>query len=172
MFGLFKPKKAPEGPINLSFAVEVERPAEEVYPLIDWADPRNAKRQLGEAVETIDGLPNVFRLVMADLPEHTFDMLVTDATPHRSYRYSTDINPRVGRLEASQEHYELEPAGDGHCQLSLTISATFRPGLNEKEFRQEVMMVGVACHNALLKLKAHAEYGVEGVRELEKQLYG
>lgn len=172
MFGLFKPKKAPEGPITLSFAVEVDRPVEEVYPLIDWADPRNAKRQLGESVEPIEGSPNLFRLIMSGMPEHDFDMLVTEATPPHSYRYSTDISPRVGRLEASEEHYELEPAGENQCQLSLTIAATFRPGLTEKEFKEEALMIGVACHNALLKLKAHAEGGVDAVRALEKQLYG
>ena len=172
MFGLFKKKKAPEGPITLSFAVDVERPAEEVYPLIDWADPRNAKRQLGETVTAIEGSPNFFRLVMSGMPEHNFDMLVSEAVPNRSYRFSTDINPRVGRLEASEEYYELEPSGDGQCQLSLTITAKFRAGLTERQFKEEALMIGVACHNALLRLKAHAEEGVEGERALEKQLYG
>ena len=46
MFGLFKKKKASAGPITLSFAVDIDRPAEEVYPLIDWADPDNAKKAL------------------------------------------------------------------------------------------------------------------------------
>ena len=173
MFERFKKRKRAAGdPITLSFAVDIDRPAAEVYALIDWSDPRNAKRQLGDSVEAIDGSPNVFRLVMSDMPEHSFDMLVAEAVPNRAYRYSTDINPRVGRLEASEELYELEPSGEAECQLSLTIAATFQPGLTEEEFRQEVMMVGVACHNALLKLKAHAEDGVEGVRALEEQLYG
>lgn len=172
MFGLFKPKPAPEGPIKLTFSVLVERPPADVYPLIDWADPRNAKRQLGHSVAAIDGSSSHFRLIMTEMPEHNFDMKVSDATPGSSYRFSTDINPRVGRLEASEEHYQLAPAGDGQCELTLTISATFFTGLNQKEFKQEVLMVGVACHNALHKLKVHAEEGVEGVRALETELYG
>ena len=81
MFGLFKPKPAPEGPIKLTFSVLVERPPADVYPLIDWADPRNAKRQLGHSVAAIDGSSSHFRLIMTEMPEHNFDMKVSDATP-------------------------------------------------------------------------------------------
>lgn len=172
MFGLFKKKPAPEGPVEIGLSILVERPPSDVYPLIDWADERNAKRQLGNEVSALDGSPNAFRLIMTEMPEHNFDMLVSEATPHSSYRYTTDINPRVGRLEASEEHYRIEPADDGQCELSLSISATFRPGLNIDEFKQEVVMVSVACRNALLKLKAHAEGGVEAVHALDAQLYG
>ena len=172
MFGLFKPKPAPEGPINLGFTALIERPPADVYALIDWADPRNAKRQLGHSVSALDGSSSQFRLIMTEMPEHNFDMNVTEATPHSSYRFSTDINPRVGRLEASEEHYQLAQAGDGQCELTLTISATFFAGLDQKQFKQEVLMVGVACHNALHKLKVHAEEGVEAVLALEAELYG
>ena len=35
MFGLFKPKRAPEGPVCIELDVEIAKPAGEVYPLID-----------------------------------------------------------------------------------------------------------------------------------------
>lgn len=47
MFGLFKRREEPAGPFEFSHSIEIERPAAEVYALIDWGDARNAKRALG-----------------------------------------------------------------------------------------------------------------------------
>ena len=172
MFGLFKRKPAPEGPVHFNLAIEVDRPASEVYPLIDWSDPRNAKRQLGHKVEPIDGQADRFRLIMTEMPEHCFDMVVTKAVPNQAYIFSTDIKPRVGRLESDEEQYSLEPLGEDRCKLTLVTVATFQSGLSMKQFEEELAMMTIACQRALIKLKVHAELGLDAVKELDAAMYG
>lgn len=170
MFSFLKPKPAPEGPVGFDVAIEIDKPASEVYPLIDWADPRNAKRELGHQIDAIDGDPNRFRLIMTEMPEHRFDMTVIEAVQDRSYAFSSDIRPRVGRLESDEEHYSLEPIGEKRCKLKLTTVATFQSGLTMDEFEEELAMMSFACQRALVKLKLHAEQGVEAVRAFDQQL--
>ena len=172
MFGLFKPKLAPEGPVQFQLALEIDRPASQVYGLLDWADPRNAKLALGHKVEPVDGQPDRFRLVMTEMPDHRFDMTVTKAVANQVYHFTTDIQPRVGRLEHDEEHYSLEPLGEDRCKLKLTTIATFKSGLKMKEYEQELSMMALACQRALIKLKAHAEQGVEAVQALDAAFYG
>ena len=43
-------KSVPAGPHAFHAETEIERSANEVYPLLDFGDPRNAKRQLGDTV--------------------------------------------------------------------------------------------------------------------------
>ena len=59
-----------EGPVEFEFSVEIGSPASEVFPLIDWADPRNAKRQLGNTVEQLEGQSDRFEMVLNGLPDH------------------------------------------------------------------------------------------------------
>ena len=172
MFDWFKRKPAPEGPVQFNAAVEVDRPASEVYRLLDWSDERNAKRELGHRVEPIDGEPDRFRLVLTEMPEHRFDMTVTEAVLNWTYSFFTDIRPRVGRLERDEEHYALEPLDEGRCKLKLTTIATFQSGLSMKQFERELAMMSVACQRALIKLKVHAEHGVEAVKALDSAFYG
>jgi uncharacterized protein YndB with AHSA1/START domain len=129
MFGLLKSKPAPEGPVEFDLAVEVDRPAAEVYPLIDWADPRNAKRELGHRVDGIDGQRDRFRLTMTEMPDHRFDLTVTEVVPGQTYAFTCDIAPRVGRLVSTAERYSFEPIGGERCKLRLTTVATFNNGL-------------------------------------------
>ena len=170
MFSFLKPEMAPEGPVEFDVALQVDRPASEVYALLDWADPRNAKRDLGHKVEVLDGQPGRFLLIMTEMPEHRFEIIVTEAEPGRSYRFFTDISPRVGRLMECHEHYQIEPIDDSHCRLSLKTIATFTSGLTMKEYEMELTMMTVACHNGIAKLKIHAEDGADAVRAAEAQL--
>ena len=170
MFHFFKPKPAPQGPIEFGGEVVIEKPAEEVYALLDWADPRNAKRQLGNEVAAIEGAPDRFRMTLAALPGHVFDMIVTEAVPHSAYGFATHITPSVGRLVTSHEHYRLEPLGTGTCRLTLVNTVTFIDGMRMKQLSEEVMIMSVASHNALAKLKIHAEQGAEAVTAVEDRL--
>jgi len=170
MFEFLKSKPAPSGPVEFELAVDVGRPAAEVYALLDWADPRNAKRQLGHSIAPIDGDPARYRLVMTEMPDHRFDMTIIEAVPHRSYVFSTDIQPRVGRLESDEERYSIEALGEDRCKLKLVTVAEFQDGLSMKQFEQELAMMTLACQRALIKLKLHAEQGLDALRALEAQI--
>ena len=170
MFEFLKPKRAPEGPVQFEVAIEVDKPASDVYRLIDWSDARNAKRELGHRIEPMDGEPDRFRLILTEMPEHRFDMTILEAVPDRAYAFSTDIQPRVGRLESDEEHYSIEPLGDDRCKLKLVTVAEFQSGLKMNQFEHELAMMTMACQRALIKLKLHAEQGVEAVKALEERI--
>jgi hypothetical protein len=167
MFGILKRNVEPMGPFGFGHSVLIEKPAAEVYPLLDWADARNAKRALGNKVEQVASSPDRYRMHLDLVPDHTFEMIVTDAVPGEAYAFENEISPPVGRLVASHEAYSLEPYDEGSCVLSLLVSATFIGGLSEEEIAMEVMMMTVACGNSLEKLKVHAEEGVDAVHRIE-----
>ena len=164
MLGALNPVGGPDGNVEFEREVEIERPATEVYPLLDWADPRHAKRQLGDQVESVACEPGRFRLIMADLPGHVFEMEVTEAAPPSAYGYGVEIRPPIGRLAASHERYSLEPLEAGRCRVTLVNKVAFVEGMDMDALAVEIGMMTIACHNALAKLKIQAEQGVEAVR--------
>jgi hypothetical protein len=164
MFGMFKNQPVPSGPMTFDFDILIDRPVSDVYPLVDWADPRNAKRQLGHQVE---GESPTFVLTLSFMPEHRFNLTVTEEKKDEVYAFDCDIQPRVGRLEASSERYTFEPAGEGQCLLRLIVEATFIDGMTTRDLEEELMMVSVACNNTLAKLKIHAEHGLTAAQNAE-----
>jgi hypothetical protein len=167
MLGFLKRKHEPAGPFEFEHGIDIERPAAEVYPLLDWADARNAKRALGNKVEQVGSAPDRFRMVLDIIPDVVFEMTVTDAVPGRSYAFENDFAAPVGRLVSSHESYTVEPLGDGSCRLGLTVAATFVGGLSDEVLAGEVMVMAMSCENALAKLKIQAEQGVEAVHAVE-----
>ena len=167
MFGLFKCNREPAGPFEFSHGIAIDRPAAEVYPLLDWADPRNAKRALGNEVEQIGRSPDRFRMVLDLVPDVVFEMTVTAAVPGRSYAFENDFATPAGALVSNHETYIVEPLGEASCRLGLTVSARFVGGLSENDLAMEVMTMAMSCEAALAKLKIHAEQGVEAVRAVE-----
>ena len=167
MFGILKRKGEPMGPFEFEHSIEIARPAAEVYAMVDWADPRNAKRALGNNVEHVGSAPDRFRLHLDLVPGHTFEMIVTEAVPGQRYGFENEITPPVGRLVASQETYWVEPIDEASCRLNLAISATFVGGMSDQEIAMEVMMMGMSGQNALAKLQIQAEQGVDAVHAIE-----
>ncbi len=171
MFGLFKSKTAvPAGPYAFTLSIEIDRPASEIYALVDWADPRNSKRQLGHEVSSVGGAADRFRMVMTEMPDLLFDMIVSEAVPNSRYTFSTEIFPPVGRLVESQEDYAIKPLADDRCELTLTVMVIFQDNMSEAEFEEEMVRMNISVHNAAQKLKIHAEEGTEAVRAANDRL--
>jgi len=168
MFSLFKQKPVPSGPIPFDFDVLIDRTAAEVYPLVDWADPLNAKRQLGHAVE---GHSPHFRLCMSSMPDHQITLDVSEERPGEAYAYACDIRPRVGRLQFNTERYTFEAVGDNQCLLRLLNEVTFIDGMSIGAFEQELMMMSVATNDALMKLKVLAELGLDAAKSVENATF-
>lgn len=167
MFGLFKPKLAPEGPVQFTMEMMIDCPAEEVYRLVDWADPKNAKVELGNTVAPAAGHPGRFRMHMPAMPDLSFEFDVTDAEPGVAYGFHCHVTPTVGRLDSSHELYRFESVDESECRLVLINTVHFLPGLTVKQMDEEVRRMSLACHNALVKLKVHAELGAATVSAIE-----
>lgn len=170
MLDFFKPRRLPEGPYQFVGAVEIERPAAEVFPLIDLADARYAKRQLGEQVEAVEGKPGNWRMILGEVPDLVFELAETERMDGAWIGFDCLVTPRVGRLAASHEFYTLEQLGPQACRLELVNTVTFSGKLRPKAFEHETVMMTVAVHNALAKLKLHAEGGVAAVRAVERDI--
>lgn len=168
MFGLFKPKLAPEGPVEFVFDVEINKPVSEVYALIDWADERNAKRATGNDVREVPGKPGQFEMVMPFMDDLTFEFLVTDEVYSRKYAYGCIIKPQFGNLAHNHETYEFEELGPESCRVTLTTESTFVEGLRMREFTIEISQMAAAVQSSLQKLKLQAELGVEVAKALEE----
>ena len=167
MFGLFKPKRAPEGPVCIELDVEIAKPADEVYPLIDWADDRNAKRATGHMVAPLGTDGRSWRMVMETMPDLAFDYEVTEEQPGRVYAFTCSIQPKVGRLVSSSERYTLEPLGEDRCLLTLLTEAEFDAGLRQSEWLCEVQMMTAATQSALQKFRIQAEAGAAAAKALD-----
>lgn len=170
MFGLFKPKPAPKGPVHFDLVAEFARPAAYVYALIDWGDPKNSKRALGHEVMPVVGIKGRYRMILTSLPNHMFELQETRAEPGRHYAYVCEVLPPFGALVRTTETYALEPLTDRSCRVTMKTEATFAEGMTYKEFQQEVMVMASACQSALEKLRIQAEHGVDAVKAVEDKL--
>ena len=169
MFGLFKSKMAPEGPVGFDFDIEIDSPVAEVYALIDFADPRCAKRQLGKIVATGDG---EFDMRIDMLPDAVFKVAVSEAAPNKVYAFTCSASPQIGKLLHDTERYEFEELGPNSCRLRLTVDAQFEHGMKERAWAKQISLMAQGCEIALAKLKLHAEHGLDAVREVERMQMG
>ena len=164
MLDIFKAKMAPEGPVEVETAIEIERPAHEVYAMIDFNDPRNYKAAVGTITKRG---PKQFDMVLDLLPGMTFPITELEAEKDRLYTIESPLPKNVGRLEKTVERAEIEPLGENRCKVAVKTIATFAP-MKLKYYADEVAMITMACQNSLTKLKVHAEQGVDAIREIEE----
>lgn len=169
MLPFLRKRSIPTGPHEFGAEIEIERPASEVYPLLDFADPSNAKRELGDKVHAIAGAAGRFELTVSALPDAVFALAVTAEQVGREYAFSCVSTPTFGNVARSYERYVMEDLGDGCCKLILTNTVEFGGKLTEDEYQLEAMMLTFSCFSALAKLKIHAEQGAEAVKKLERE---
>ncbi len=168
MLPFFRRKVVPAGPHEFGAEIEIGCPASEVYPLLDLADPRHAKRQLGDRVQAVIGEPGKFTMVVSELPAAVFTLAVTAEECEREYAFSCVSSVSFSRVARSHEHYVLEDMGKAGCRLILTQTIEFDRELSEDEYGMEAMMLTFAGFSALAKIKLHAEEGVEAVKAMSE----
>lgn len=172
MFGLKrrKPELAPDEPIRMEAKIEISRSAEDIYALLDFADPRNQMVARGNIVKPLGSDPNSFRMWYDLAPDLNFLFTVTDAEPARRYAYSAVIVPSLGRRAGSHEDYAIERLAEDRCEVTFVNTVHHQSGLTLDELAEEIGMSSVAAANGLAKLKLLAEEGVEAVEAFEWEL--
>ena len=168
MFGLFKPKLAPEGPYPFEIEGEIEASAAEVFALLDFADPRNAMKARGATIVPVEGNGQRFLMKLPQTPDLNFHIDVIEAEAPNHYAYAITVDPLVGRMAASTESYTVTDNPGGGCRVHLVNAVTFQQGLREKDLPEEFGRVTVALYRTLGKLKLQAEQGVEAVLALDE----
>ena len=166
MLEWFKPRMAPEGPVELELDTVIEKPADEIYPLIDFGDPRHHKNAVGTITRTG---PKSFDMVLDMLPDLTFPVVELKADPGHGYTVECVLPAELdARLHKTVEAITIEPLGANSCKVIARTIAHFHP-MKMKHYEHEVSMIAAACNNSLMKLKIHAEQGVDAIREIEAQ---
>lgn len=93
MFGLFKPRMAPEGPVEIEMDCAIARAASDVYPMVDFADPNHHKRAVGTITRTGD---TTFELVVDMAPGLVFPITELEAAPPRVNTIESVLPPELG----------------------------------------------------------------------------
>ncbi|WP_369025059.1 hypothetical protein [Qipengyuania sp. RANM35] len=175
MFGwlknLFKPEMAPEGPVTFDFEIEIDAPAERIYGLIDFASPTNAKRALGHSLTQVSQSPEVWKLVIRQMPDAAYFNTVSEAVDLTTYAYRSVAEPKQGEMVSTEERWTIEPQDGGPCLVTLLVHAQFTEPLPLAKYKRHVMMMAMGCNNAVEKMKLHAEQGTEAVRKVEAQQF-
>lgn len=170
MFGFVRPKVVPSCPFEFTDEITIEKPAEQVYGLLDWADQRNAMRARGHLITPIDGEADTFLMTLDELPTHAFGMIVTVAVPHSSYGFTTIVTPTLGRVAQSHEHYAFTALTPDSCKVTLVHTVLFIDRMPLKHLAEEELKVSAGCHNALAKLKLQAEGNAAAVKAVSGKL--
>lgn len=166
---LFRPEMAPEGPVTFDFEEEVEAPADHIYRLVDFADPGNAKLELGHSVERTG--PDNYRFTMWQMPDTPFAITVSEQVPGKSYAYRAQPQAKVGRLQWTQERYSFEMQDSGKCLVTLLVEAQFDEPMTMRDYAQEIARMATGCAIALEKLRLHAEQGAQAVLDYEAEQF-
>ena len=172
MFGLFKPKLAPEGPYPFEIEGDIDASAAEVFALLDFADPRHALKARGATVEPVAGNGRRFLMKLPQVSDLDFHVDVIEAEAPNHYAYAIVVDPLVGRMAASTETWTVWDVPGGGCRVRLENAVTFQQGLREKDVPEEFAMVTMSLYKTVAKLKLQAEQGVEAVLAFEEQQFG
>lgn len=162
--------KRTQEPVEIIGEVEIEVPAADVYALIDWADPRNAKRATGCDVRAVPGKAGRFEMAMPSLADFTFEFLVTCDDPHSCYAFGCMIQPQLGHMEHTHETYHFEELGEDRCRVTLSTETRFVAGLSRRQRAAEMATMAASLQSALQKLKLQAERGADFAKAVEGNL--
>jgi len=172
MFGFNKKKRLIEGPIDFTAEVEIDRPAADVFPLIDLADPLFRHAQTGAQVRRVESAGDQFEMIVEEFNDAVFKFNVLVREPNARYAIDSKMEPQLFALVKSNETYVFEPRGDDACRVTLTTSATFDDDLSDKDITGEMAMMSEAIVNEMQKLKVLAEDGIEALKAMEEDEAG
>lgn len=166
MFGLFKRRDA--APLQVEADMDIDRPVEAVYALLDMASPTNAMRERGHEVLAD---PDVAGRFHADEPSDAsigYVINVEEAQPPHRYvtRLSFAGGRAVGVVLRDRSVYSLMPddKGGGGCRVILESEFEILPGISQRKQREHQGMLVMAVWNDLLRLKIHAEQGAAAAK--------
>lgn len=168
MFGFNKHRRMIEGPVEFTFEIEIERPASEVFPLIDVADPHFSHAQRGAKIRRVDGEDSRYDMTIEEIDDAVFQFTVLERVEGARHTLSAVMVPQMFALEKSIEAHVIKPLGDSACRVILTTQATFVSTLSDQEVADEVAVLSEAITRDLAKLKALAEDGLDAVMAMEE----
>lgn len=169
MFGFNKNKRLIEGPVEFEAVVEIDRPASEVFPLVDLSDQKFTHIQRGHSVELIDPASKGYALRIPEMEDVTFRLRVLDRVEDKRHAFECVMEPRINALVKSTETHDIASLGENSCQVTLTTAAQFDDSLSDDEVAQEIAVMSAAVQGDLIKLKVLAEEGLDAVVAMEAE---
>ncbi|MEM6493357.1 MAG: SRPBCC family protein [Pseudomonadota bacterium] len=172
MFGFNKKRRLIEGPVEFTAEVQIDRPAAEVFPLLDIADPRFSHVQRGAEVRSVDADGTQFEMSVEEFDDAVFTFKVVHRENGARLTFETSMEPQQNALVEAVEDYSIEALGDEACHVRVATTATFGEDLSDEEVAGEIAVMSAAVTGDLEKLKVLAEEGVEAVIALEEEEFG
>ena len=160
-------RKPRNEPVVVEADIEIEAAREDVFALLDLADPKCALRAEGlDFGEGPTDKPN-YQASSLDMPGMVFHFEVHErVAPSRHVMTSwIESEAPFGGLEQSHSVYVIKPLDETHCRVDLVETATLKSGLSKAERATEDAMVRLAVVQDLMKLKLRAEGHGEDVRD-------
>ncbi|MEO0589734.1 MAG: hypothetical protein AAFZ11_04150 [Pseudomonadota bacterium] len=157
-----------EGPVEFTAEVDIQRPASDVFPLLDLADPRFRQAQCAQ-VQRIEGEQERYDVVLEQMDDVVFHFQVLERTAGQRYTIECAMEPQINALKMAVEAYEIEPIGEAACRVRLTTSAAFNDDLSDEEIANEIAMMSMAVTQDLEKLAVLAEEGLDALKALEEE---
>ncbi|MEO0699223.1 MAG: hypothetical protein AAFY81_05835 [Pseudomonadota bacterium] len=158
-----------EGPVEFTAEVDIQRPASDVFPLLDLADPRFRQAQCGAQVQRIEGEQERYDVVLEQMDDVVFHFQVLERTAGQRYTIECAMEPQINALKMAVEAYAIEPIGEAACRVRLTTSAAFNDDLSDEEIANEIAMMSMAVTQDLEKLAVLAEEGLDALKALEEE---
>ncbi|MEM9309836.1 MAG: hypothetical protein AAGA34_00190 [Pseudomonadota bacterium] len=157
-----------EGPIEFEAEVEIDRPAAEVFPLIDMTDPRFGHAQRGAEVQVKGEAREKITMTVEQFDDAVFHFTVLERVEGARHKAECTMVPQLYALVKSIEDYTIEPQGDAACLVKIVTNAEFDAELSDEEVANEIAMMSMAVNGDLEKLKVLAEKGIEAVKAIEQ----
>ncbi|MEM7690180.1 MAG: SRPBCC family protein [Pseudomonadota bacterium] len=167
MFGFNKKSPMIDGPVEFTADVEIDRPAAEVFPLIDLASPRFKDAQMGAKVSPVENSADVYALRLDEMDDVVFRLTVMERVENERHAFEAVIEPKINALVKSVETHVIEPLGEKACRVTLTTAATFDEDLSDEEITSEIAIMNQAVMGDMDKLKTLAEDGVDAAMALQ-----
>lgn len=167
MFSFFQRKKVVAGPHEFSAETEIACSAEDLFALVDIADDRFWKAQMGDRIEPLGD--DKYRMTAAMAPDMDIVITRTQVEPGRMVEIEPVCTPRPGRLESASERYEIVSTGPGHARLELHMEVMFQDAMTEQVFAEESVMMSIAAFNTVEKIRLFAESGQAAVAHADQQ---
>lgn len=172
MFGFNKKKRLIENPVTFEAEVEIQKPASEVFALVDLANPKSQLAQQGADVKKHDGEEGRYTVALAEMDDVTFNFRVTERVEGAKHTLECVMEPQMFALVHSQETHTIEAKGESACRVTLKTVAKFDGALSDPEMAGEIAIMSEAVTRDLEKLKLLAEEGIEAVQAFEEEAMG
>ena len=161
MFGLNRKTSREPVVVETVSDIEIDASCADVFAVLDLLSPKNRYLGRGWTLSQVEGEPATMLGVDPKMPDLKFHFTEEARTPGAMLDITTRFGDGVvvGSMMHGRGCYRLTPLEGGRCLVELKEASTLVPGLGKRRLEEERMMLTLAVHDDLARLKALIEQG-------------